>query len=341
VRRWPCVPGGFWDNNNYIPSVALEPKPRMPSQPQYVDLQINGYAGVDFNRDNLSDTDLHLACELLREDGVAGVLATIITDELPRMMARLERIAAIRQREPLVREMIWGIHIEGPFINETPGYVGAHPPQAARPADVEGMKRLLEAAGGLTRLVTLAPERDAGLKVVRYLAEQGILVAAGHCDASVEQLQAAIDAGVSLFTHLGNGCPHLLPRHDNIIQRVLSLRNRLICTFIGDGVHVPLVALGNYLQLVGVERAVVVTDAISPARLKPGRYTIGSQSIDVGEDMVARAADNSHLFGSTATMPQMADLLREKLGLSPADVRRLLCDNPRAVLARAATPAGH
>ena len=205
----------------------------------------------------------------------------------------------------------------------------------------DAKQRLLEAAGGLTRLVTLAPERDAGLKVVRYLAEQGILVSAGHCDASVDQLRAAIDAGLSLFTHLGNGCPPLLPRHDNIIQRVLSLRDRLIPMFIGDGVHVPWVALGNYLRLVGVEHAVVVTDAISPARLKPGRYTIGSQSIDVGEDMVARSADDTHLFGSTATMPQMAKLLHEKLGLSPAEVRRLLCDNPRALLARAAAPAGH
>jgi N-acetylglucosamine-6-phosphate deacetylase len=312
----------------------------MSHQPQYVDLQINGYAGVDFNRDDLSDTDLHLACELLRKDGMAGVLATIITDELPRMTARLERIAQIRRRDPLVREMIWGIHIEGPFLNETPGYVGAHPPQAVRPADVESMKRLLEAADGLTRLVTLAPERDAGLRVVRYVAGQGILVAAGHCDASVDQLQAAIDAGLSLFTHLGNGCPHLLPRHDNIIQRVLSLRDRLSITFIGDGVHIPPPALGNYLRLVGTERAIVITDAISPARLKPGHYTIGARSVDVGEDMVARAADNTHLFGSTATMPQIAALLQEKLGLSPAELRRLLFDNPRTVLGLAASPAG-
>ena len=228
----------------------------MSGQPQchYVDLQINGYAGVDFNRDNLSDADLHRACELLREDGVAGILATIITDQIPQMTARLERIAAIRERDPLVREMIWGIHIEGPFINETPGYVGAHPPRAVRPADIENMKRLLEAAGGLTRLVTLAPERDPGLKVVRYLAQQRILVAAGHSNASLDQLQAAIDAGLSLFTHLGNGCPPLLPRHDNIIQRVLSLRERLTLCFIGDGVHVPLDGAGK-LSAAGGRRA--------------------------------------------------------------------------------------
>ena len=96
----------------------------MSSEPRYVDLQINGYAGVDFNQDNLSETDLHSACERLREDGVAGVLATIITDELPQMAGRLRRLAEIRQQDPLVREVIWGLHIEGPFINETPGYVG-------------------------------------------------------------------------------------------------------------------------------------------------------------------------------------------------------------------------
>ena len=158
------------------------------------------------------------------------------------------------EQDPLVREVIWGIHIEGPFLNETPGYVGAHPPQAVRPADVDAMKRLLEAAGGLARLVTLAPERDPGSKVVRYLARQKVLVSAGHCDPSFDELRAAIDAGLSLFTHLGNGCPMMLPRHDNIIQRVLALRDRLTIMFIADGVHVPPLALGNYLRLAGIER---------------------------------------------------------------------------------------
>jgi N-acetylglucosamine-6-phosphate deacetylase len=203
------------------------------------------------------------------------------------------------------------------------------------------MQRLLDAAGGLTRLVTLAPERDPGLQVVRHLADRNILVAGGHSDASVDQLRAAIDAGLSLFTHLGNGCPPLLPRHDNIIQRVLSLRERLTLCFIGDGVHVPLVALGNYLQLVGTAHAVVVTDAISAARLGPGRYSIGSRSVQIGADLVARSPDGSYLFGSTATMPRMAALLGEQLGLSPGEIQQLLVDNPRAVLARStAAPTG-
>ena len=170
------------------------------------------------------------------------------------MAARLRRLAAIRQQDPLVREVIWGIHIEGPFINETPGYVGAHPRQSVRPADVETMKRLLDAAGGLTRLVTLAPERDPGMKVIRHLVRQKVLVSAGHCNPSLDELRAAIDAGLSMFTHLGNGCPTLLDRHDNIIQRVLSLRERLTICFIADGVHIPpmaekLLAAGRHRAL--------------------------------------------------------------------------------------------
>ena len=300
----------------------------MPSRPGYIDLQINGYAGVDFNQDDLAEADLHRACERLREDGVAGILATIITDEIPLMEARLARIAAIREQDTLVRDVLWGIHIEGPFINETPGYVGAHPAWAVRPADVESMERLLNAAGGLTRLVTLAPERDSGMRVIQYLAQKKILVAGGHCDASLDQLRAAIDAGLSMFTHLGNGCPMQMDRNDNIIQRVLSLREHLTLCFIADGVHIPPMALKNYLQLAGIDRAVVVTDAISAAGLGPGRYPLGSQYVEIGDDLIARLPGREGLAGSTATMPRLVAMLRDNVGLSEEEILRLTRDNP-------------
>ena len=300
----------------------------MLGQPGYIDLQVNGYAGVDFNQDDLAEADLHRACERLCDDGAAGILATIITDELPRMTARLRRLATLREQDPLAREVLRGIHIEGPFINETPGYVGAHPVRAVRPADVESMDLLLDAACGLTRLVTLAPERDPGMRVIRHLARQSILVAAGHCDSSLDQLRAAVDAGLSLFTHLGNGCPVQIDRHDNIIQRVLSLREHLTLCFIGDGVHVPPMALRNYLLLVGTERTVVVTDAISAAGLGPGRYALGSQCVEIGDDLIARLPGHPGLAGSTATMPRLVAVLRDAVGLSENEILRLTRDNP-------------
>jgi N-acetylglucosamine-6-phosphate deacetylase len=302
--------------------------------PVFFDLQLNGYKGTDFNSDELSAPALHEACESLRADGVAGVLATVITDALDRMAARLARIAAIRRDDTLVREVIWGVHIEGPFLNETPGYVGAHSPEHVRPASVEAVKRLLDAADGLTRLVTLAPERDEDMRVTRFLAEQGVIVSAGHCDASLDQLRAAIDAGLSMFTHLGNGCPMLMHRHDNIVQRVLSLADRLWVCFIADGVHVAYPALGNYLRCVGPERAIVVTDGTAAAGLGPGRYTVGSQEILIGEELVAWAPDRSHLIGATATMPQVAAKLQRDLGLSLDAVQQLTAINPRRALGK-------
>src|SRR5581483_5617994 len=200
-----------------------------PSMPGYFDLQVNGYAGVDFNREDLGSEDLHRACARLRADGVDQVLATVITEEPEKMCARLAAILRHREQDPLVRSVIAGFHIEGPFLNPTDGFRGAHPADAIRPAEISLMKRMLDSAGGLARIVTLAPEADPGSQVTRLLARRGVVASAGHTNASVDQLKAAIDEGLSMFTHLGNGCPMKVDRHDNIVQRVLSVSDRLWC----------------------------------------------------------------------------------------------------------------
>ena len=306
----------------------------MTAPATYFDLQVNGYAGVDFNQDGLKPEALHRSCERLEADGVGGCLATIITDELEAMCRRLSALVACREGDAVARRVIAGVHIEGPFLNDTDGYRGAHPRDAMGPASADVMSRLLDAAAGLTRVVTLAPERDEGFTVTRMLAARGIVVSAGHTDATLDQLRGAIDAGLSMFTHVGNGCPMQLHRHDNIVQRALSLADRLWLCFIADGAHVPFVALANYLRLAGEDRAVVVSDAIAPAGLGPGRYTLGRWDIVVGEDMVPRAPDRSHFVGSGVTMRKSAENLRDALQLPDAVVRRLTCDNPRAVLER-------
>ena len=299
----------------------------------YVDLQLNGYAGVDFNADGLTAEALHDACEALRRDGVAGVLATVITDHVEVMAARLTRLFELREADALAEDVIRGLHIEGPFISEKPGYVGAHPADAVRPAEVNTMQRLIDAGGGLVRMVTLAPEQDARQRVTRWLTGQGVLVAAGHTDASLDELDASIDAGLSVFTHLGNGCPMQMHRHDNVIQRALSRSDRLTLCFIADGVHVPFCALGNYLRLAG-DRAVVVSDGMAAAGLGPGRYRLGRWEVEVGEDGAAWAPDRSHLVGSAMTMRRAEANLREYLGFDEARCGALLRDRPAALLGR-------
>ena len=298
----------------------------------YFDLQVNGYAGIDFNADGLSPEGLHAACERLVVDGVDAILATIITDQVDVMCKRISTIVRLREQDPLAHRVIAGLHIEGPFINETDGYRGAHPADAIIPAGMEAMASLLEAGGGLTRIVTLAPERDAGLKVTRMLADRGILVSAGHTNASLGELEAAIDAGLSMFTHLGNGCAPWVPRHDNVIQRALSLAGRLWLCFIADGAHIPLFALRNYLRIAGVEHTIVVTDAIAAAGLGPGRYTLSRRTVDVGEDLVVRSGQEGILAGSAVTMKRSEENLLVHVGLTGKEAVILTRTNPRAAV---------
>jgi len=298
----------------------------------YIDLQVNGYKGVDFNSDQLTPDEMHTVCVRLREDGVGDFLPTIITDNIPAMSSRLKRLVELRAADPLVKDLVAGFHIEGPFLNETEGYIGAHPVKYVRPANQDDMQRLLNSAAGLTRIVTLAPERDEGFRVTRMLADAGICVSAGHCDASLDQLKAGIDAGLAMFTHLGNGCPAEMHRHDNIIQRVLSLADRLWISFIADGYHIPTFVLKNFFRSVGLKRCVLVTDAISAAGLGPGRFQVGGQTFLVGEDGIPRTGDGKYFAGSGVTIPKMAQFARDELELTGEEIDLLMSANPRRIL---------
>ncbi len=293
------------------------------------DLQVNGYAGADFCSRNLTVDQCRHACLELAADGVGGILATVITDTVEALGEKLSRLVAFRESDPVIRDMIAGFHIEGPFLNAAPGYIGAHPPECVRPANVEDARRLLDAAGGLTRIVTLAPENDPGLATTAFLASEGITVSAGHCDPSIDQLRAAIDAGLSMVTHLGNGCPVDLPRHDNFIQRALSLSDDLWICYIPDGAHVPFFALKNYLAVSGIDRSIMVTDAISAAKLGPGTYELSGAPVEIDADGVARRPGSPNLAGSTVTMPAVAGHLARSLGLSDAEIETLISRNPR------------
>src|SRR5580698_8674015 len=144
----------------------------------YFDLQINGYAGVDFNGDVLDHASLAMVCQRLESQGVEGILATVVTDSIDRMEERIARLASLVEEHDEFQRMIKGIHVEGPFINPHSGYRGAHPQDAIIPADTSLMERLLAAGRGLVRLVTLAPEGDSGLRVTRMLADRKIIVSA-------------------------------------------------------------------------------------------------------------------------------------------------------------------
>ena len=297
----------------------------------HIDLQVNGYAGIDFNSEDLTLEEMRRACDQLYADGTEAIVATIITDTIAVMSRKLQRLVKLRKQDERIARMVVGLHIEGPFISAEAGYRGAHPVDAIRPANMDAMKQLLDAADGLTRIVTLAPECDEGLATTRFLADQGVVVSAGHCNPSLEQLDAAIDAGLSMFTHLGNGCPMQMHRHDNIVQRVLARADKLWLCFIADHVHIPPPALANYLQLAG-DRAIVVSDAMAAAGLGPGRYRISRWDLVVGEDLAAWAPDRAHLVGSAMSLRQMQQILATQLSLDADHIDALTRERPAQIL---------
>ncbi len=298
-----------------------------------IDLQVNGYGGVSFNDDPVQPAEMRKACTLLSAHGVEAFLPTVITDAPDRMVARLQAIHACCEADADIARMVAGIHMEGPFISSVPGYIGAHPRAYAVESDLGLARKLLEAGGGLVRLVTLAPERDGNFKFTRYLAERDILVSAGHTDADLDTLLAARDAGLSMFTHLGNGCPAMMHRHDNIIQRALRVEG-LCYGLICDGAHVPWPALGNIIRLAGIDRVFAVTDAIAAAGCGMGRFSFAGFKVDVGEDLAARPPGEDHFAGSAITMPRVRENLAEHLGLTVAEIETMTDRNPRRLLKR-------
>lgn len=297
----------------------------------FYDIQVNGYAGVDFNQNNMSANEFHKACAQLKDDGVSGMLPTVITANMDDMKIRLANIVRYFKENPLVREIVRGIHIEGPFLVGDKGFRGAHPENCIIDAKIERMSELLEAAGGMTKIVTLAPERDKDMKVTRMLADKRITVSAGHCDPSLKQLHQAIDAGLSMYTHFGNGIPSTLSRHNNILQRVLSVREHLWICYIGDGIHVPHFALKNYLDLTGTERSIVTTDCMAAAGAPPGHYTISHIELEVGEDGVVREPGKENFAGSSATMKKCYETLIKHLDMDDVDASKLTMDNPEKI----------
>lgn len=298
----------------------------------YVDLQVNGYAGVDFNDDHLTADDFRRACDLLGQDGVSQFLPTVITDDLNLMNRRISKLADFVESDSTVAQRVGGVHVEGPFISAEPGYVGAHPPDQVRPANVDDMMGLVHAGRGLVRLVTLAPESGDAARLTKRLVDEGVVVAAGHSNASLLQLQRVIDQGLALFTHLGNGCPGMMQRHDNIISRVLSLSDQLCISLIADGHHIPWFAMRNYLQCIPSENLIIVSDAISAARLGPGMHRLAGQEVDVDENGAAWAIGREHFAGCATTMAEMESRLRDHVQADEKQLKQWMSSNPSRLL---------
>jgi N-acetylglucosamine-6-phosphate deacetylase len=293
--------------------------------PGFIDIQVNGYAAVDYNRPTTSHEDIARSLRVQFACGVTRLYPTVITGPAEDMTASLRNL--LRASETLPEgAAIEGFHIEGPFISPEDGPRGAHPKQCVRKPDIEEFHRWQEAAGGRVRIVTVSPEWADTPKFIEAIVKEGVVASIGHTRANTAQIADAVAAGATLSTHLGNGAHSVLARHPNYIWDQLA-EDRLMADFIVDGVHLPPAFVKVALRAKGVAKSVLVTDAATPAGAPPGRYGFGDQAVDHTPDHRVVLAGTDKLAGSALLMHQGVENLMKFAGLSLADAVRLATVN--------------
>jgi N-acetylglucosamine-6-phosphate deacetylase len=296
----------------------------------FCDLQVNGFAGVDFNSPHVTVEDYGKAMRVLWTTGVTRFCPTIISASREHL-CRCLKVAAAAAVDQGVGLSIAGIHLEGPYISPEDGPRGAHLRSVIRPPDRDEFASLQEAAGGRIRLVTVAPEVRGALPFIEWLVQQGIVVAIGHTDAPVELIAEAVSAGARLSTHLGNGATESIHRHRNVIWEQLAA-DQLSASFIVDGHHLPPAMVKSMVRAKTVARSLLVTDAVAPAGCPPGRYKLGDQEVELTPEGRVHLTGSRRLAGSALRMDAAVSKVIEFAGVSLAEALRMAGVQPAALL---------
>ncbi len=295
--------------------------------PGFIDLQINGFAGIDFNNPLATQAELALAIDSIVATGVTRCLPTVITGAAEDMLACLKNLREAQRRHPAIE----GFHVEGPHIAPEDGPRGAHPVRHVRPPDIAEFERWQDATEGNIRLITLSPHWPEAPAYIRAITTAGVAASIGHTGATAEQIAAAVDAGATLSTHLGNGAHAILRRHPNYIWDQLA-EDRLSASFIVDGIHLGQAYLRTALRAKTVPRTILVTDASSPAGAAPGRYRLGEQDADLTADGRVVLAGTDKLAGSALKMNEAIANAMRIGGLTLRDAVQTATVNPARLI---------
>ncbi|MFJ5519636.1 N-acetylglucosamine-6-phosphate deacetylase [Streptomyces griseoluteus] len=291
--------------------------------PGFVDLHNHGGGGAAFSG---GAEDALTAVRTHREHGTTTLVASTVTDDLDVLARQAGMLAELAEQGDIA-----GVHFEGPFIS--PCRKGAHSEALLRDPDPAEVRKLVDAARGHAKMVTLATELPGGLDSVRLLAEQGVIAAVGHTDASYEQTVAAIDAGATVATHLFNAMPPLGHRDPGPITALLE-DGRVTVELINDGTHLHPAALQLAFHHAGAGRVAFITDAMDAAGSGDGRYLLGPLEVEV-RDGVARLVEGGSIAGSTLTLDRAFRRAVTVDGLPVTDVVRALSANPARLLGMA------
>ena len=300
------------------------------SVPGFVDLQINGYGGIDFSSPLLTSGDAEKACEHIVGGGTAAFLATVVTCSETTYRRNLPLLGALQARADL-RPHLLGLHVEGPFISAQSGAVGAHNAAWVRAPDCALLQRMQEWANGSIRMLTLAPELPGAMELIAAATAMDIVVSLGHTLAGEADIDQAANAGARAFTHLGNGLPNLIHRHQNPIWPTLA-QECLAVTLVADGFHLPPSFIKSAVRTMGMERAIVVSDGSPLAGLPPGSYDAFGGPAVLEPSGLLHDPERQCLVGSSRSMLECMNHVASLEFLSPTEMLRLGFDNPLRLL---------
>lgn len=271
--------------------------------PGFIDLQVNGYRGIDYSAEMISPDDVAEIVSLLATSGTTTHVPTIITNSRERILQSIATVAA-GLASPRAAELpggidgaVAGIHIEGPYISEEDGPRGAHDARFVRDPSIAEYEQWQEAADGRITIVTLAPERQGALPFIERLAADGVVVGIGHTRAEPSLIAEAVAAGARLSTHIGNGSPLQMPRLHNHLWPQLA-DDRLAAGLVADGFHVPLEFVQVVFRAKGEDNVILVSDVAPLAGYEPGRHSWGSIEVEVFADGHLQVADTEYLAGA-------------------------------------------
>ncbi|MFJ3417117.1 N-acetylglucosamine-6-phosphate deacetylase [Streptomyces sp. NPDC086082] len=289
--------------------------------PGFVDIHNHGGGGASFTSGTVEDVLKGIHTHRLH--GTTTVVASTVTGEMDFLAQRAGLLSELAEQGDLA-----GIHFEGPFIS--PCRKGAHSEALLRDPDPADVRKLVDAARGQAKMVTLATELPGGLDSVRLLTELGVIAAIGHTDASYEQTVAAIDAGATVATHLFNAMPPLGHREPGPIAALLE-DGRITVELINDGTHLHPAALELAFHHAGAERVAFITDAMDAAGFGDGRYMLGPLEVEVSEG-VARLVEGGSIAGSTLTLDRAFKRAVTVDRLPVEDVVAAISANPARLL---------
>ena len=294
---------------------------------EWIDRQVNGYGGVDCNAPGLTVEKVLAVTEKLAADGTVGYMPTLVTGD-PEVLIGVERIVMeARRKYPICERNILGFFLEGPFISDKPGAVGTHPIEWVHAPDWDLFSRFQDAAEGLIKMVNVAAEVPGMPDFVRRLSDNGVTVSLGHQLAkSPVDVEACIVAGAKAFTHLGNGIPNEVNRHDNIVYTAL-VEDRASVMFIPDGHHLPDTMLKLYARAVSLKRLIAVSDAQYPAGMPPGEYEVCGAHARLEPNGLLWNPARKCLVGATTPIAKCMEILQERVGLTPDECRAIGRDN--------------